>query len=190
MTDTGVDPRVVRTREAVLGAARTVLLEEGWEQVTVGRVAERSGYGRATLYRHWPNRLDLLRDAIAEQTRLIHSVPTADLRTDLIAELDAFRRALDTTALGHMVIAITHQARTDPSFRELHDTMRADGTSVLRTVLEEGGRTGEVAADLDLGLVVSMLVGPLLYRHLFDTGSLTADDIELIVDSFLASHRP
>lgn len=190
MTDIGVDPRVVRTREAVLGAALSVLLEEGWEQVTVGRVAERSGYGRATLYRHWPNRLDLLRDAIAEQTRLTHSVPTGDLRTDLVAELDAFRRALATTALGHMVIAIAHQARTDSSFRELHDTMRTDGTSVLRAVLQHGGATGAGAADLDIELAVGMLVGPLMYRHLFDNESLTVDDIEVIVDSFLASHSP
>lgn len=188
MAELRVDPRVVRTREAVLRAACDVLLDEGWEQVTVARVAELSGYGRATLYRHWPNRLDLLRDAIAEQARLTHSVPAGDARADLVAELGAFQRALDTTALGHMVIAIAHQARTDPSFRELHETMRSEGTSVLRAILEDGGLSGSVRRDLDVGLAVSALVGPLLYRHLFDNESLTAKDIEAVVDSFLATH--
>ncbi len=188
MADIGVDPRVVRTREAVLGAARDVLLEEGWEKVTVARVAERSGYGRATLYRHWPDRLDLLRDAIAEQTRLTHSIPEGDVRIDLVAELDAFRRALDTTSLGHMVIAIANQSRTDPSFRELHDTMRVEGTSVLRSILERSGPAGPVVPDLDPDLAVSMLIGPLLYRHLFDDDRLTTADIEVVVDSFLATH--
>jgi len=51
-TGLDVDPRVVRTRRDVLAAARAVLLEEGWERVTVSRVADRSGYARTTLYRH------------------------------------------------------------------------------------------------------------------------------------------
>jgi len=54
VTDLDMDPRVVRTRRDVLAAAREVLLEEGWEGVTVSRVADRSGYARTTLYRHWP----------------------------------------------------------------------------------------------------------------------------------------
>ena len=43
---TELDPRVVRTRRHVLAAARTVLVEEGWQRVTVTRVADRSGYAR------------------------------------------------------------------------------------------------------------------------------------------------
>jgi AcrR family transcriptional regulator len=190
MTDIGVDPRVIRTRKAVLTAAREVLFEEGWEHVTVARVAHRSGYGRATLYRHWPNRLDLLRDAIAEEARLTHAVLTGNTRNDLIDELDAFRRALDTTPLGHMVIAIAHQARTDPSFRELHDATRAEGTRVLRAVLEGVRVDDSSRSGLDVDLAISMLVGPLLHRHLFDTKRLTASDIEKIVDSFLAANGP
>ena len=87
--DATVDPRVTRTRHAVLAAAREVLLDEGWEGVTLGRVAERSGYARTTLYRHWPQRLDLLRDLIREEARLAHTTPTGNLRDDLVAELEA-----------------------------------------------------------------------------------------------------
>src|SRR3546814_1248970 len=77
---TELDPRVVRTRRHVLAAARTVLVEEGWQRVTVTRVADRSGYARTTLYRHWPQRLDLLRDLITEEVHLLHTVPTGDVR--------------------------------------------------------------------------------------------------------------
>lgn len=72
---------------AVLTAAREVLVDEGWEGVTVARVAERSGYARTTLYRHWPQRLDLLRDLIREEAAVAHSVPGGELRADLVAEV-------------------------------------------------------------------------------------------------------
>ena len=108
-----VDPRVARTRHAVLTTAREVLLDEGWEGVTLGRVAERSGYARTTLYRHWPQRLDLLRDLIREEARLAHTTPTGNLRDDLVAELEAFRVAVSSTGLGRVMIAIGQQARDD-----------------------------------------------------------------------------
>ncbi len=98
VADPHVDPRVARTRVAVLTAAREVLVDDGWEGVTVARVAERSGYARTTLYRHWPQRLDLLRDLIRAEASVAHSTPSGDLRADLVAELEAFRSAM--TGLG------------------------------------------------------------------------------------------
>ena len=129
--DATVDPRVTRTRHAVLAAAREVLLDEGWEGVTLGRVAERSGYARTTLYRHWPQRLDLLRDLIREEARLAHTTPMGDLRDDLVAELEAFRVAVTSTGLGRVMIAIGQQARDDAELADLNRSMRAEGARVL-----------------------------------------------------------
>jgi AcrR family transcriptional regulator len=53
-----VDPRVVRTRLAVLEAATMLLRTEGPGAVTHARVAEAAGVGRATIYRHWPDQGD------------------------------------------------------------------------------------------------------------------------------------
>src|SRR5437016_7314236 len=47
------DPRVVKSRETILSAARTLLQESGPAAVTHQRVAARAGVGRATVYRHW-----------------------------------------------------------------------------------------------------------------------------------------
>lgn len=182
----GVDPRVVRTREAVLRSARTVLLEEGWEQVTLARVARHSGYSRATLYRHWPNRLDLLKDAIREHVRLIHSVPTGDLRSDLVAELEAFRGELDS-GLGHMVVAIAHQARTEASFADLNQAMRTAGTVVLHQIIRDAQRRGVLSTRLDEDAAVGLLVGPILFRYLFEQDTPEPVYVEVIVDGFLAA---
>lgn len=171
----------------MLTAAHEVLLDEGWERVTLARVAERSGYARTTLYRHWPQRLDLLRDLISEEARLLHTTPRGDLRPDLIAEVEAFQTALTTSGLGRMMIAISQQARDDAELAELSSSVRADGSHVLREIIATGVRRGELPTDTDSDFAVAQLVGPLLFRFLFDTEEELGDSsVTMVVDCFLA----
>lgn len=183
-----MDPRVTRTRRDVLAAAREVLLADGWEHVTVSRVAERSGYARTTLYRHWPQRLDLLRDLLAEEARLAHTMPTGDLRADLIAELEAFREAIVSSALGQVIIAIGQQARHDAEVADLNRSMRADGAHVLEEIVTDGRRSGRLAPDVQVDLALAQLVGPVLFQYLFaDPRALDYGFVESVVDRFLAT---
>jgi len=186
MTETSyLDPRVARTRLAVLAAAREVLITEGWEGVTVARVAERSGYARTTLYRHWPQRLDLLRDLIREEAAVAHSVPGGDLRTDLIAELEAFRSAMTAAGLGRAMVGIGQHAREDPEVAELNRALRVEGARVLDAIVDAAVARGELQSDARAGAAVAMLVGPVLFRYLFEPGGLTAGFVREVVDRFL-----
>ncbi|MEJ5256559.1 MAG: TetR/AcrR family transcriptional regulator [Acidimicrobiales bacterium] len=187
-TGLDVDPRVVRTRRDVLAAARSVLLEEGWERVTVSRVADRSGYARTTLYRHWPQRLDLLRDLIGEEARLVHTTPTGDLRADLIAELEAFRVAVTSSGLGRVMIAIGQQARDDAELADLNRSMRADGARVLDEIVTAAIVRGELDGRVDANSAVAQLVGPVLFGYLFEgDAALDRGFVESVVDWFLAA---
>ncbi len=182
-----LDPRIIRTRRDVLAAARNLLLEEGWERVTQARVAERSGYARTTLYRHWPQRLDLLRDLIGEEVRLLHSTPKGDLRADLIAELEAFRIAVTTSGLGQVMIAIGQQARDDAEMADLNASVRADGARVLHEIIAAGVVRGELHSGLDPDRAAAQLFGPVLFRYLFESDDgLNEAFVASVVDYFLA----
>ena len=181
----GTDPRVVRTHTTVLSAARELLLTKGWDQVTVANVADRSGYARSTLYRHWPNRLDLLRDAISEQARLTHTVPSGITRQDLIAELQAFVTAITTTGLGHMVAAMAHMARDDREWADLNEAVHGEGTRVLRAILAAVRDDRTVASRLSVDDAVAMLVGPIVHRFLFSGGTPDTRFVVALVDSLL-----
>ncbi len=188
--DATVDPRVTRTRHAVLAAAREVLLDEGWEGVTLGRVAERSGYARTTLYRHWPQRLDLLRDLIREEARLAHTTPMGDLRDDLVAELEAFRSAVTSTGLGRVMIAIGQQARDDAELADLNRSMRAEGARVLEAIVVDAVAAGDLPRGLRADAAVAQLVGPVLFRYLFeDHDALDRSYVVSVVDWFLGAAR-
>jgi AcrR family transcriptional regulator len=78
-----VSPRVERSRRRALWAGREILLNEGWDALTQRRVAEVAGIGRATVYRHWPDRISLLVDVCTTEANRVHTVPTGDLRHDL-----------------------------------------------------------------------------------------------------------
>ena len=188
--DATVDPRVTRTRHAVLAAAREVLLDEGWEGVTLGRVAERSGYARTTLYRHWPQRLDLLRDLIREEARLAHTTPMGDLRDDLVAELEAFRVAVTSTGLGRVMIAIGQQARDDAELADLNRSIRAEGARVLEAMVVDAVAACDLPRGLRADTAVAQLVGPVLFRYLFeDDDALDHEFVVSVVDWFLGAAR-
>jgi AcrR family transcriptional regulator len=96
---TGIEPAAVETRlgrkrdhtrdPEILAAALEVLAETGFDGMTIDMVATRAKAGKATLYRRWPSKNELVLDAVAcmkqgdlEPTRL---PDTGTLRGDLVA---------------------------------------------------------------------------------------------------------
>src|SRR6476659_8479585 len=76
-------------RRVALEAAVEILHKQGWDAVTQANVAERSGIGRATAYRYWPERTVLVRDAVlTDLVPVPHANPTGDVRRDLGNELE------------------------------------------------------------------------------------------------------
>jgi AcrR family transcriptional regulator len=185
----GEDPRVGRTRVTALETVRAILVEEGWEAVTHLRVAERAGLGRATIYRHWPTRLDLLVDALSQEALTIHTLPVGDLRRDLIAELEAFRRELVQRRLGRVLTAMLDRAEWEPEVHRIKAALVDEGMSVLRQVLHAAQSRGELAEDLDIELSIAELVGPLLYQYMFSDDRVTSDPVPAVVDTFLAVNQ-
>ena len=59
-----VDPRIIRSRRAILEAALAELADRGYGAFTIDGVATRAGVARSTIYRHWPDRAGLIADAI------------------------------------------------------------------------------------------------------------------------------
>src|SRR5262249_39485671 len=65
-----VDPRIERSRAVILEATLDELADVGYGAFTVEGVARRAGVSKATVYRHWDGKLELVADAVS---RLKHS---------------------------------------------------------------------------------------------------------------------
>lgn len=185
-----VDPRVARSRAAVLGAAREIFFEEGWDSVTHASVAARSGVGRTTLYRHWPDATALIRDVITEQIAIARIVPTGRLRDDLIGQLEAFRRQLHDPNIDRAMRVIIERAGVHPAFTEMKETLYQEGSRTIREILRKAKLAGEVDSRLDIGRAIDQLAGPLVYRRFLAGRTFTPAYVRHVVDDFLAAHAP
>lgn len=185
------DPRVERTRASALEAARAILIEEGWDALTQNRVAERSGLGRATVYRHWPDRLLLLNDALAaEASATTLRIPrTGNLRQDLVNTLEGFCRDLVDRNLGQVLSALVERADRDPNVRNILETLVSESLAFVREILRRAVLAGELRRDLDIDIALSELLGPIAYRRLLTREPLTWEFVRAVVDGFLAANE-
>jgi AcrR family transcriptional regulator len=184
-----ISPRVERTRRHALRAGREILLNEGWDSLSQTRVAEVAGIGRATVYRHWPDRISLLQDICAAEATRAHIVPTGDLRDDLCAELRNLRREFVHGGFDKVVVALTDRCFWEPELLPVKRTAVEHGTATLRQILTDAMARSELAADLDVDEAIGALAGPLMYRHLFAGGKASNTAIARSVQDFLTLRR-
>jgi AcrR family transcriptional regulator len=139
----------------MLTAALEVVVEQGWDGVTQANVASRAGYSRATAYAHWPDRLDLLRDAFAQRSATPHLPHVGEQRADLITELTSFRRAMSDGQLDRMLSILAERAQTTPEVIPIRDAFVAGGEGPLRQLVADLGTPTQqhVAVMMLSGLV-------------------------------------
>ncbi|MEG8183605.1 TetR/AcrR family transcriptional regulator [Nocardia terpenica] len=181
----GPDPRAVRSRQAALTAAQELLAEQGWTGVTHVAVAARSGVGRTTLYRHWPDVAALVQDAIVQRMDQVRPEPTGELRADLISELNGLRRLLHDPVGQHGMRAVLDRAPFDPAFGTLKTLLHQAGSAGFRAILEAAEARGELRPDTDIDFVIEQLVGPLIFRRLLAELDIDDGRVQSVVDAVL-----
>lgn len=71
------DRRVRRTRAALLDALLSLMVEKGYEAVTVQDLIDRADVGRSTFYAHFTDKSDLLREALSALRTIVEPAPDA-----------------------------------------------------------------------------------------------------------------
>jgi AcrR family transcriptional regulator len=180
--DDSIDPRVQRTRRDVVDAATALFLAEGWTAVSHAEVARRAGYSKATVYAHWPTRLDLIRAAVGQICGAAeHPKPTGDVRTDLILGLTDFAEDLSEGHLTRVLGGILERAGSDPAVDELLRQLNEEGTHTLEEILRTHLPPEAVEPSL------ALLVGGVFVRVAMQARPATRDFVEDLVDRVLAS---
>lgn len=181
-----VDPRVERTRQAVLDAAMMLLRSEGPAAVTHVRVAEAAGVGRATVYRHWPEQGDLLHDAVAGREAVVFA-PPRDLpaRERLAIVLDELRARLNDDDKAVQFATLIAHATWDPALRRALMQLAGRGQAVIDGVLRDAVDDGELAEDTDIEIVRDEVLGALLFRRFLTSRRLDRAYQRRVIDDAL-----
>jgi AcrR family transcriptional regulator len=164
-------PRDERVSAAITDAALRQLAEVGYANVSVESVAAEAGVARATVYRRYRDKADLITAAIAGNSSMhLEPGPSADPRADLIEYLDAFDDRFAEGCLG--VLGTLIGSREDPGALALHrERVVGPRLGYLRSLLERARQLGQLAADADLDLAGQMLVGSVFARRMAGTPS-------------------
>src|ERR1035441_8003249 len=94
----GGRPRSERAHQAILTAARELLIEEGFAALRLEHVAARAGVGKATIYRRWPSKEALAQDLLAQLAEPhIGIADTGSTRDELLAAVTNPMRAVTET---------------------------------------------------------------------------------------------
>ena len=75
----------------------------------------------------------------------------------------------------------------DPAVRELVDQVLEERRRPLRTVLRLAQLRGEVSAELDLDVALSLLIGPITHRRMVDRLEVTTEYVASVLDLALAA---
>lgn len=180
-----LDPRIARTRRDVVAATSSLLLEEGWDAVTHAAVARRAGYSKATVYAHWPTRLDLVRASIEQICdEADHPAATGDLRADLRAALADFADDLTRGHLDRLLAGVVERAADNEVVGRLRTRLYETGTSGMRAVLESH------VAQRDVEPALALLTGAVLVLVTFEGKPVSTAGLDDLIDRVLASTEP
>jgi AcrR family transcriptional regulator len=178
-------PRSVEADEAILEAAVDLFAAGGLDGLTVEGVAARAGVGKATIYRRYPCKVDLVIAASRCFAFDDDQPDTGTTRGDLRAMVGVLIERLTTTAIGRaMPMMVADRARV-PELAEAHRAIVAEKRAHHRTVIVRGIARGDLRPDVDPEAVIDAYVGPVFYRFLISDAPLDDDFADALVDTVL-----
>lgn len=167
-------PRSAEADRAILQAALELLAEDGYRALTMERVRERSGVGKATLYRRYGSKEELVRAAIVHLNADV-PVPedTGSLMGDFLAAAEEILAgAAERNALVLMPRLLSDVADDAEMHALFYEHLVAPRRRVVREIIERAKARGEIRAELDPDLAIDMMVGPFIYRVLIAGGDM------------------
>jgi AcrR family transcriptional regulator len=184
-------PRNQEARLEVLKAARQLMAEGGIAAVTIEELSARTGVGRPTIYRSWPNAKAVAMAALMEAAPL----PTrGSARRSTRAELRQVMRELVAAfatpggrSAAVLIAAADQSTELAKAFR--HHVLLKSRERVL-DALRNGVARDELRARIDLEVAADLVMAPVFFRLLIGHQPLSADFADAVVDQALDGLKP
>ncbi|MFN2538051.1 MAG: TetR/AcrR family transcriptional regulator [Mycobacteriales bacterium] len=178
-------------------AAVRVYAREGWGGFTLDAVAKEAGVGKAGLYLRWGSREELLIDALESHIVTVAALDTGSLRGDLVL-LASSMLATFAGEAGLAPLRMFVEGHAAPELlREFQRRIARTRVEASRAAVRRGIERGEVAPDVDIGLVVEMVGGAVIDHVLVTPASRRERTVEKqlayagrLVDLVLAAVSP
>ncbi len=166
-----VRPRSVEAHDKVVRTALELFAERGIDRTSMDAIAQASGVSKATIYNHWTDKEALLMEVmclIHGVDRIPDDVDSGDLCGDLTTVLT--RRPPDEfdEVRGRLMPTMIAYSASHLEFgKEWRHRVMEPPRTCLKRVLQRGVKRGDLPKSLDLDQAMALLLGPMLYNHIF-----------------------
>jgi AcrR family transcriptional regulator len=164
-TENECDPRIERTRRLVLGATADLVAERGYDKTTIEGVSDRCGVARSTIYRHWPDKQQLVLEAVKSRLQIDPDIDTGSVATDIEMFLDELVGWFSNDDVVTIALSMLSAAHRNPVMSRLHLDATKARRNHLVGIIERGQRRGELPDDMDAAEGVAELAGPIFYKR-------------------------
>ncbi len=186
VTGTRAARRGPERRTAVFDSVFALLAEVGYDRMTMDAVAARAHVSKATIYRTWPDKPDLVAEALAHHFQDTPAPPdTGSLRGDLLA-LMLKACQVGNSVDGQVVAGVmTAVARNPVLASTMYEYMYEKKHTVHETVIRRAAERGELDPTTDPHLLHEVAHSMMLARRLEICAPLDKEFAEHVVDDVL-----
>ena len=179
-------PRSEQAEQAIIDAALELFGERGVDGVCVEAVAARAGVGKATIYRRWSSKEDLLIAALSSLKTPMPEPRGESVRNDLVQMLDVMARDAADPRYVRQFAMLHGEGEQYPRLMARYvETAVEPRREAIRAVLRRGLATGELRADLDVEIALLALTGVVMARGKHDATPAGPGFAPKVVDELL-----
>jgi AcrR family transcriptional regulator len=190
-------PREGRADRAIVSATLELMAEHGVEGLRTDDVADRARVGKATIYRRYRSKEELVAAAVGTLVSEI-TVPAqgptreeGSTREDLLALMRGAVELYNSSRAAGLMPSLVAAMRKSPELaRTVREGFLAGRRAALGEVLERGVARGDLDPDLDYELALDVLGGPLFYRLLITGAPIDEQLAEGVVELILRGFAP
>jgi len=160
-------PREQRADRAIVDAALQLFADEGYHSMSVEAVAAKAEVSKATIYRRWAGKRELVLDALATLNDDFPANPDPDRGTRellLMALQHMNNRDADSLAGRIMPRMMVYSVSQPDLYAEYFDRVIMPRRQWLYAALRQGIERGDLRPDLDIEIATIALVGPVLLQ--------------------------
>ena len=184
-------PRSEQAEQAIIEATLDLFAEQGFEGVCVEAVAARAGVGKATIYRRWPNKEELLLAAFGSLKSPYPEPGGVCARDNLVAMLSVMCADMADPRKARRYALLLGEGRKYPRLMERYtETVVRPRREAMRAVIRRGIESGELRADTDVEITQLALTGTILAREKSADGGLDSDFAARVVDELMLGLKP
>jgi AcrR family transcriptional regulator len=177
-------PRSQASENAILSATLSLLADLGYRAVTIEQIASAAGVSKATIYRRWQTKENLVIAAFGK-TPPLQMTAGGTIDQQLLAISKQFADFYMHTPMGGVLIALLAERHNNPTLEQELAPVIQQRRQPIIDLIDAAIARGELASNCDAALLTDSIIGPVLMNLMITDAGVTDAYIGKIINNAL-----